>query len=114
MPEPTENAVYIPEANMQQLGKEIAKLNRRAEKIGCPPVDYFVHDVCTVPDPTTVTNMESYLQRKLTEEELAEFYGEMENVADPKKDIYLQSCTTPPPYWVSDTTAGNVDITYTN
>jgi len=50
----------------------------------------------------------------MTEEELAEFYGEMENVADPKKDIYLQSCTTPPPYWVSDTTAGNVDITYTN
>lgn len=28
--------------------------------------------------------------------------------------IYLQNVTAPPPYWVTDTTAGNVDISYTN
>jgi len=62
----------------------------------------------------------------MTEEELAEFYKnedtpepfatdvELAEMKDESEGIYLQSVTSPPPYWVSDTTAGNVDITYTN
>ncbi len=42
-----------------------------------------------------------------TEEEIAE-------MMKPESSIYLQSVTSPPPYWVTDTTAGNIDITYTN
>lgn len=72
MIEPTKNAVYIPEANMLRLDKEISKLNRRADKIGCPRVEYYVHEVCTIPHPATVTNRENYLQRKLTEDELSD------------------------------------------
>jgi len=71
MPEPTENAVYIPQSNMIRLDNEIEKLNRRADKIGCPRVEYYVHDVVTVPDPTTASNMKNYLRRELTEEELS-------------------------------------------
>jgi len=48
----------------------------------------------------------------MTEEELAEFYSEIQN--KPTEGIYLQSVTAPPPYWVTDTTAGNVNISYTN
>ena len=48
----------------------------------------------------------------MTEEELDEFYGVMENDPEPTKGIYLQSISTPPPYWVSDTTAGNLEINY--
>ncbi len=49
----------------------------------------------------------------MTDEELAEFYGEIQTNKE-EKDIYLQDVTAPPPYWVTDTTAGNLDITYTN
>jgi len=48
----------------------------------------------------------------MTDEELEEFYGEIQNPH--KEEIKLQSVTAPPPYWVTDTTAGNVDITYTH
>ncbi len=72
MTEPGENAVYIPEVNMKRLAHEIEKLNRRADKIGCPHVGYLVHDVLTIPHPAAVSNRERFLQRKLTEEELAE------------------------------------------
>lgn len=62
----------------------------------------------------------------MTEEELAEFYKnedppepfatdvELAKMKNESKDIYLQSVTAPPPYWVTDTTVGNLDITYTN
>lgn len=46
----------------------------------------------------------------MTEEELAEFYSEIQN--KPTEGIYLQSVTSPPPYWVSDTTAGDLEINY--
>ncbi len=46
----------------------------------------------------------------MTEEELAEFYGEIQD--KPTEGIYLQSVTSPPPYWVSDTTAGDLEINY--
>jgi len=39
---------------------------------------------------------------------------EIEEMLKPENGIYLQSVTSPPPYWVTDTTAGNLDITYTN
>jgi hypothetical protein len=47
----------------------------------------------------------------MTEEELEEFYGEIQN--EPTK-IYLQSVTAPPPYWVTDTTLGDVKINYSS
>ena len=62
----------------------------------------------------------------MTDEELEEFYKnenppepfatdvELAEMKNESKGIYLQSVTSPPPYWVTDTTAGNVDITYTN
>ncbi len=49
----------------------------------------------------------------MTEEELAEFYGEIQNNYNEGR-LNLQSVTAPPPYWVTDTTAGNVNISYTN
>ena len=49
----------------------------------------------------------------MTEEELAEFYGEIGNDAKPNEGIYLQSVNAAPPYWVSDTTASDLEITYT-
>jgi len=45
-----------------------------------------------------------------TDEEIEE----IEEMMKPESSIYLQSVTSPPPYWVTDTTAGNVDISYTN
>lgn len=63
------------------------------------------------------------LFESMTEEELEEFYNEIPNhrterITETSENleecIYLQSVTAPPPYWVTDTTAGNVDITYTN
>ncbi len=62
----------------------------------------------------------------MTDEELAEFYKnenppepfatdvELAEMKNESKGIHLQSVTSPPPYWVTDTTAGNLDITYTN
>ena len=62
----------------------------------------------------------------MTDEELEQFYKnenppepfatdvELAEMKNESKGIYLQSVSSPPPYWVTDTTAGNVDITYTN
>lgn len=62
----------------------------------------------------------------MTDEELAEFYKnenppepfatdvELAEMKNESKGIHLQSVTSPPPYWVTDTTAGYMDITYTN
>lgn len=52
----------------------------------------------------------------MTDEELEEFYNSHPSNSNPSKStegIYLQSVTAPPPYWVSDTTAGDLEITYT-
>jgi hypothetical protein len=48
----------------------------------------------------------------MTEEELEEFYGDVQN--NYNEGLNLQSVTAPPPYWVTDTTAGNLNITYTH
>lgn len=62
----------------------------------------------------------------MTDEELEQMFNneqppepfatdvELANIKGESKDIYLQSVTAPPPYWVTDTTAGNIDISYTN
>lgn len=39
---------------------------------------------------------------------------EIEEMMKPESSIYLQSVTTPPPYWVTDTTVGDVEINYTS
>jgi hypothetical protein len=41
----------IAEPNLPRLDKEIAKLNRRADKIGCPHVSYEILETNLVPDP---------------------------------------------------------------
>ena len=54
-----------------------------------------------------------------TDEELAEFYKN-ETTPEPFatdveiEGIKLQSVTSPPPYWVTDTTVGDVEINYTS
>ncbi len=37
---------------------------------------------------------------------------EIEEMMKPENGIYLQSVTAPPPYWVTDTTFGNLEINY--
>ena len=37
---------------------------------------------------------------------------EIEEMLKPENGIYLQSVTSPPPYWVTDTTFGNLEINY--
>ena len=37
---------------------------------------------------------------------------EIEEMLKPENGIYLQSVTAPPPYWVTDTTFGNLEINY--
>ena len=37
---------------------------------------------------------------------------EIEEMTKPENSIYLQSVTSPPPYWVTDTTFGNLEINY--
>ena len=49
-----------------------------------------------------------------TEEEIEELNNIVVNTNREKLGIYLQSVTASPPYWVTDTTAGDIDITYTN
>ena len=52
----------------------------------------------------------------MNEEELEEFYGEIQDmhIKDTPTKIYLQSVTAPPPYWVTDTTLGDVKINYSS
>lgn len=52
--------------------------------------------------------------KDFTDEEIEELNNIVVNTNREKIGIYLQSVTSPPPYWVTDTTAGNIDITYTN
>ena len=60
---------WIAEFNMERLNKAIAKLNRRAEKIGVPGVTVVVRNTKDVPDPDALRRMPT---RTLTEAELAE------------------------------------------
>ena len=51
---------------------------------------------------------------EFTDEEIEELNNIVVNTNREKIGIYLQSVTASPPYWVTDTTFGNADITYTN
>ena len=57
---------------MAHLEKEVAKLNRRAEKIGCPPIKIKVHHNEMAPNPYEVERLVRFRGRPLTPEELAE------------------------------------------
>jgi len=50
----------------------------------------------------------------MTDEEIREMYLDETTEETTNKSIYLQSVTSPPPYWVTDTTAGDVEINYTS
>jgi len=61
----TENAAteerttyWIATSNMERLNKEIAKLNKRADKIGCPPVEVVILGTRLIPDPNKMSQME--------------------------------------------------------
>jgi len=56
----------------------------------------------------------NHMLEDFTDEEIEEMNNLVVNATREKVGIYLQSVTTPPPYWVTDTTFGNADITYTN
>jgi len=56
----------------------------------------------------------NHMLEDFTEEEIEEMNNLVVNANREKIGIYLQSVTSPPPYWVTDTTAGNLDITYIN
>ena len=56
----------------------------------------------------------NHMLEDFTDEEIEEMNNLVVNATREKAGIYLQSVTTPPPYWVTDTTFGNADITYTN
>ncbi len=47
-----------------------------------------------------------------TDEEIEEMNNLVVNANREKIGIYLQSVTSPPPYWVTDTTFGNLEINY--
>ena len=62
MPESTEQKIYeIPVGHKDRLHKEIAKLNKRAEKLGCEPVELVDHGEVLRVDPV-------YIQRISTPE----------------------------------------------
>jgi len=50
--------VKIAEGSLPSLDKAIEKLNRRADKIGCPHVSYTVHRSFTAPSPYHVKRLE--------------------------------------------------------
>ncbi len=51
--------------------------------------------------------------KDFTDEEIEAMNNIVVNTNREKIGIYLQSVTSPPPYWVTDTTAGYIDVTYT-
>ena len=57
--------VKIADGNLPRLENEIAKLNRRADKINCPHVRYEIVETNLVPDPYKVAR----------EAEAAAYYG---------------------------------------
>lgn len=50
----------IAEANMERLTKEINKLNRRAAKIGCEPLEIVIHKTEKRPDPVQLSRLKQY------------------------------------------------------
>ncbi len=52
--------VQIVESNMPRLENEIAKLNRRADKIGCPHLEIVIHGTEMKKDPNKVARLSDY------------------------------------------------------
>ena len=61
---------WIAEYNMERLNKAIATLNRRADKIGVPPVSIVVRNTKDIPDPEVVRRMQSRSLKALTATDL--------------------------------------------
>jgi len=55
--------VQIVEFNMPRLENEIAKLNRRADKIGCPHLELVVHSTELKRDPNAIARLSDYYGR---------------------------------------------------
>jgi len=53
-----DRTVQIVSSNLERLDKEIAKLNKRADKIDCPHVGYIIHETKMVRDPIEVRKAE--------------------------------------------------------
>ncbi len=53
-----DRTVQIVSSNLERLDNEIAKLNRRADKIDCPHVNYIIHKSEMVRDPIEVSKEE--------------------------------------------------------
>ncbi len=59
MSEQTEDrTIEIVSSNLERLDNEIAKLNRRADKIDCPHVGYIIHETKMIRDPNKVRQAE--------------------------------------------------------
>jgi len=58
--EQNDRIVHIVEANMLRLESEIAKLNRRADKIGCPHLEIVIHGTELKKDPTALAALREY------------------------------------------------------
>ena len=52
--------VQIVEFNMPRLENEIAKLNRRADKIGCPHLEIVIHSTELKKDPNAIARLSEY------------------------------------------------------
>ena len=55
-----ERIIHIVDSNVDRLNHEIAKLNRRADKINCPHVDYRILETNMVPDPYTMAKAQEH------------------------------------------------------
>jgi len=51
--------IQIVSSNLERLDNEIAKLNRRADKIDCPHVGYIIHETKMIRDPIEVSRAEA-------------------------------------------------------
>ncbi|KKL15993.1 hypothetical protein LCGC14_2500030 [marine sediment metagenome] len=58
-----DRTVQIVESNMSRLENEIAKLNRRADKIGCPHLEIVIHSTDLKKDPTAIARLSEYYGR---------------------------------------------------
>ena len=54
----TDRTVQIVSSNLERLDQEIAKLNRRADKIDCPHVGYIIHETKMIRDPIELSKEE--------------------------------------------------------
>lgn len=61
---------WIAEGNMDRLHKALKRMNKRADKIGCPHVTVISHGTKEVHDPVQVAYLADYLQRPVSAADL--------------------------------------------